>query len=373
MGGAAVKWRLTLTEPEIGQEEIEAVTRVLQSKWLTMGAVVADFEQAFARKMQVRHAIAVNNCTAALHLAYVAAGVGPGDEVIVPDLTFVATASAARHTGAEVLLADVVSEHDLTVDPRSVESLITARTKAICVVHYAGFLCDMESILKLASHRGIMVIEDAAHAPFASKSLGGETKFAGAIGDIGCFSFFGNKNMTTGEGGMLTTNSDELAARMRLLRSHGMTTLTYERHKGHASGYDVLEPGFNYRMDEMHAAFGLAQLAKVDRMNERRREVTAWYREALVDNPRVVVPFLDRPLSESTCHIMPVLVDSPQEVRDRLKEAGVQTSKHYEPISWFTAYQGAASRTKEIADRLVTLPLGPSMTEEDVQLVAGLL
>ncbi|HEU4698111.1 MAG TPA: DegT/DnrJ/EryC1/StrS family aminotransferase [Gemmatimonadales bacterium] len=369
-------WRITLSEPELGAEEIAAVTRVLESGWLTMGAVTGEFERAFAARMGVKHAFAVNNATAALHLANLAVGVGPGDEVICPDLTFVATANATRYTGAEVVLADVRSADDLTIDPADVERRITPRTRAITVVHYAGFPCDMDAILDVARRHGLAVIEDCAHAPFAwLPGADGERRHVGAIGDVGCFSFFGNKNMTTGEGGMVTTNDDALAERIRLLRSHGMTTLTYERHKGHASGYDVVALGYNYRSDELHSAVGLAQLAKVDRLNAKRREVWGWYREAFAGSDRLRLPFATRPLEPATCHIMPVQVaggaEPAAQLRQRLLEARIQTSKHYTPISCFSTYRAVTPPvTAAVAEGLVTLPLGPTMTRDDVALIA---
>lgn len=371
-------WKLTLSEPVIGEEEIAAITGVLRSKWLTMGQVTHDFEEAFARKMGVAHAISVNNATAALHLANLALGVGPGDEVICPDLTFVASANASRYAGAEVVLADVVSEDDLTVDPEDIESRITSRTKAITVVHYAGFIGHMGPILDLARRRRLRVIEDCAHAPFAWVPGGnGLRRYAGTLGDVGCFSFFGNKNMTTGEGGMVTTNDSDLAARMRLLRSHGMTSMTFDRHQGHASGYDVVVLGHNFRPDEIHSAIGLCQLDRVDELNQHRRRVYRWYREAFAGSSRVCVPFSRRDLDSATPHIMSVVVaggaEAHQSLRERLYGARIQTSKHYRPISTFTAYSRPTPPvTARLAPGLLTLPLGPTISEADVRFVAGL-
>jgi dTDP-4-amino-4,6-dideoxygalactose transaminase len=368
-------WKITLSDPVIGEEEIEAVTGVLRSKWLTMGAVTREFEDAFARKLGVSHAFAVHNGTAALHLANLALGIGAGDEVICPDLTFVASANASRYTGAGVVLADVVSEDDLTVDPADIESRITSRTKAITVVHYAGFPCRRDSILESARRHGLRIIEDCAHAPFAWVPTALGRRHVGTLGDIGCFSFFGNKNMTTGEGGMVTTNDAALAERVRLLRSHGMTSLTYERHKGHASGYDVVTLGYNYRSDELHSALGLAQLARIDGLNARRRETFTWYREAFAEHPEIRIPFASRDLEPAACHIMPVIVEAgPErlaELKARLFEARVQTSKHYTPISCFSTYRAQTPPvTARIAARLLTLPLGPTMTRADVRFIA---
>ncbi len=368
-----MEWRITLGEPDIGDEEIEAVTKVLRSRWLTMGAVTEEFERAFAEKMQVKHAIAVSNATVGLHLANVALGIGPGDEVLCPALTFVASANASRYTGADVDFVDSISENDLTMDPRDVEAQISSRTKAITVVHYAGFPCLMDEIMDIAHRHGLKVIEDSSHAPFGwYRFRDGQRRFTGAIGDVGCFSFFGNKNLTTGEGGMVTTNDDRLAAQLRLLRSHGMTSLTYERHKGHASGYDVLLLGYNYRMDEMRSAIGLCQLRKIDRINEKRRAIYRWYCEALSGYSNVVIPFQDRPLEQSTCHIMPVLVEEGYDrVRKGLRDAGVQTSKHYDLIPHFSYYDRPSFQSKvRLIDRILTLPMHGSLTRDDVSFVA---
>jgi dTDP-4-amino-4,6-dideoxygalactose transaminase len=366
-----MEWKIALTEPDIGREEIDAVTKVLESKWLTMGAVTAEFEKQFAEKMDCKYSFAVNNATAALHLANVVLGINSGDEVICPALTFVASANASRYTGADVVFADVVSEGELTIDPADIEARITPRTKAITVVHYAGFPCLMDEIMEIAKRHGLKVIEDCAHAPFAWHEFrNGSRKFVGTIGDVGCFSFFGNKNMTTGEGGMITTNDDYLAEEIRLLRSHGMTSLTYDRHKGHSSGYDVVRLGYNYRMDEIHSAIGLAQLQKIDRLNESRRQVYRWYIEVFKDSPHVIVPFSHRNPAAAACHIMPMVVkDGYEETKARLRQAGIQTSKHYDLIPSFSLFHNSKLKTINVAYPIMTVPLGPSMKEEDIHFI----
>lgn len=371
-----MEWSIPLTEPEIGTEEIEAVTRVLKSKWLTMGPVTAEFEQQFAAKLGVRHAIAVNSCTAALHLANIACEVGTGDEVICPDLTFVASAAASRYAGAKVVFAGVTSIDQPTISPSEIEEKITEKTKAITVVHYAGFACPMKEIVAIAKRWGLKVIEDCAHAPFASAELDEiEPRPVGTIGDVGCFSFFSSKNMTTGEGGMVTTNDDAIAAAVRLLRSHGMTTTTHQRHGGHARSYDVVGLGYNYRLDEIRSAIGLCQLAKIDDLNERRRRVWMWYRDELLGAPEVTLPFSTRDLSFATPHIMPVFVRRHfEKLKRHLASAGVQTSRHYDPIPSFSEYRGASPSAARFGDyELISLPLGPRMTQEQVQYVTTAL
>jgi dTDP-4-amino-4,6-dideoxygalactose transaminase len=225
-----MNWRVPLSDIDFDVEEEQAVLEVVRSRWLSMGAVTHEFEGEFAAFTGAKHALAVTNGTAALHLACLAAGLGPGDEVIVPSLTFVATANAVRYTGAEPVFADIESLDWLTIAPAAIEACITPRTRAILVMHYAGYACDMPAILEIAGRHNLSVLEDAAHA--VGSELGGRR--LGTWGSIGCYSFFSNKNMTTGEGGMLVTEDDALAERLRVLRSHGMTSLSWDRHQGHA-------------------------------------------------------------------------------------------------------------------------------------------
>lgn len=369
-----MEWQIPLSDIDFDTEEKDAVSRVLQSKWLTMGSVTQEFEQAFASYVGAKYAIAVTNATAALHLACVVAGLGPGDEAIVPSLTFVATANAVRYTGATPVFADIVGEQDLNISYESIQSAITERTRAILVMHYGGYACDMNRILDLAREYGLMVIEDAAHA------VGSElnNRKLGTWGDMGCYSFFSNKNMTTGEGGMIVTNHEEYAKRLHLLRSHGMTTLTWDRHKGHASSYDVVDLGYNYRIDEIRAALGVVQLGKLESNNERRRHLTQVYRDALQElTPQVSVPFVGHD-GISAAHLLPVLLPAgtnKSNFMENMKTCGVQTSFHYPPIHTFTAYKHDGDHislpiTDAVAEREVTLPLYPTLRDEDVLTVA---
>jgi dTDP-4-amino-4,6-dideoxygalactose transaminase len=364
-------WRVPLSDLDYGEEEEAAVLEVLRSRWLTMGAKTQEFEAKFAQRVGVGHAIAVSNATVALHLACVLLEIGPGDEVILPSLTFVATANAVRYTGAKPVFADVIGESELNISPAAIEAKISPKTRAIIVVHYGGFACRMTPIKSLAQRHNLAVIEDAAHAPGAS--LQGIS--LGTWGDLGCFSFFSNKNMATGEGGMLVTNDDELAARARRLRSHGMTSMTLDRHKGHAFSYDVTELGFNYRIDEVRSALGLVQLAKLEAGNRRRQELTHHYWRLLEDSG-LILPFLDS-IGESSYHIMPVLLPdgiNRHEFMATLRAAGVQSSIHYPPIHQFSDFIAEHAdldlpNTIEIGARQVTLPLHPGMSDSQVEYV----
>jgi dTDP-4-amino-4,6-dideoxygalactose transaminase len=360
------EWRIQLADVSITEREREAVDEVLRSGWLSMGPRTEAFEQAFGSYLGSPHSLAVANGTAALHLAAAAHGLGPGDEVICPALTFVATAAAMRQTGATVRLADSLSLDDFSLDPEELDRLAGPRTRAVVILHYGGYPADAHALLPRARERGLLVIEDAAHALGAE--VGGRR--CGTLGDSGCFSFFPNKNMTTGEGGMVVLADEETAARARRLRSHAMTTLTWDRHRGHAASYDVLEVGFNYRIDELRAALGIVQLSRLDELNHRRSLLTERYREALRDGPFVVPTFGDR--GQSAHHLLPVVARSREErdhVRQSLTTARIQTSVHYPAIHRFRAYEAEAPAlpvAEAIADRVLTVPLHPNLTDADV-------
>ena len=365
-------WRIPLADIDFGPEEEQAVQAVLRRRWVSMGEETQLFEAEFAQFLGAPHAIAVTNATAALHLACLAVGLGPGDEVIVPSLTFVATANAIRYTGALPVFADIESARQLTVSPDAIRDRITPRTRAIMVMHYAGYACDMPAILELARQHRLTVLEDAAH------SIGAELdgRRLGTWGDIACFSFFANKNMTTGEGGMLTTGDGNAAEQLRRLRSHGMTSLTWDRHQGHAWSYDVPELGYNYRIDELRASLGRVQLRKLPGNNQRRRFLTGLYREMLAElAPQVNIPFVSAK-GVSCYHIMPILLpaDADRETfMMQMKDRGVQTSIHYPPVHLLGAYRrhadgsrGSLAVTEDVARHEVTLPLYPAMQESDV-------
>ena len=368
-----MNWRIPLSDIDFGPEETSAVLNVLESRWLTMGGVTQAFEGEFSAYVGAKYSLAVANCTAALHMACLAIDLHPGDEVLLPALTFVATANAIRYTGAMPVFADVTSENNLNISPESIEQHITPRTRAIIVVHYGGYPCDMPRIMDIAKKHKLYVIEDDAHA------IGSELDGIklGNWGDLSCFSFFSNKNMTTGEGGMVTTNDDGFAKKLSLFRSHGMTSMTWDRHKGHAWSYDVVELGYNYRIDEIRAALGRVQLGKLEANNVRRRSLVKQYREALQELvPEVIAPFENHP-GISSAHIMPILLPDGTDrtcFMENMKAQGIQTSIHYPPIHHFTAYQEITNSvlpvTENVVEREVTLPLYPLMKDEDVVLIA---
>jgi dTDP-4-amino-4,6-dideoxygalactose transaminase len=370
-------WLVPLADIDFDSQEEEAALRVIRSRWLSMGEETQGFESEFAAFIGSKHALAVSNATAALHLACIAAGIQPGDEVIVPSLSFVATANAVRYVGGVPIFADIESEDWLTISPASIEKCIGEKTRAIIVMHYAGYACDMHAIMEIAKKHNLIVIEDSAH------TIGSELdgRKLGTWGAMGCFSFFSNKNMTTGEGGMLTTDDDALAERLKALRSHGMTSLSWDRHKGRAWTYDVVDLGFNYRIDEIRAALGRAQLKKVGRFNKRREELTTLYRELLSElTPEIHVPFT-KTRGTSCYHIMPILLPEGTErikFMEGMKADGIQTSIHYPPIHYFKNYAEEKQflrvempLTEKVGMREVTLPLYPGMSDEDAKTVVG--
>ena len=371
------QWKIPLFDSDFGNEEIGAVTKVLQSRWLTMGEITHQFETQFCNYINVKHAFAVSNGTTALHLANVVLGIGPGDEVIVPSLTFIASVNSIIYTGATPVFADVVSEDDLTISPQDIERKITDKTKAILVVHYGGYSCQMEEIMSLAGRYNLLVIEDAAHAPGAK--LNGT--WCGVFGECGCFSFFSNKNLATGEGGILVTNRDDLAERIKLIRSHGMTSLSFDRYRGHSFSYDVVDLGYNYRPTEIGSALGMIQLNKLAAKNKQRKKLVEYYQNKLVDLEYIKIPFITHP-GLSSYHIFPIIL-SPELDRNKfmefLKLNGIQTSIHYPPAHRFTYHKKylqpkhSLPVTEDIAQREVTLPLYPDLKFEEIDYIANVI
>jgi len=376
-----MKWEVPLFDLDFDAAEEKAVLSVIRSGWLTQGEHVAQFESAFAERVGVRFACAVSSCTAGLHVVAHALGLGPGDEVILPSLTFVATASTIVQTGATPVFADVESADRPLLDPADVERKITSRTRAVIVAHYAGHPCDMTRLVEVARRHDLELIEDCAHAPLAVC----EGRKVGTFGVAGAFSFFSNKNLTTGEGGMVVTDDAGLAQRIALLRSHAMTHQTLDRHRGHAFDYDVVELGFNYRFDEIRAAIGMVQLGKLKANNARRAECAARYRQLLADLDWIQIPFqATAPRSRAVHHIFPiVLADGApprQYLMQSLRKKGIQTSIHYRPIHDLSFYRERyptpdekLPQTMALAPRLLTLPLYPALTPaQQTKVVEGL-
>ena len=364
-----MEYKIPLFELNFDEAEENAALETIRSKWISTGPKTTEFENKFSSMLNVKHSVALSNCTVALHLAMKILGIKNGDEVICPSLTFVATANSIRYVNAIPVFADVKSYDDLTIDPEDIEIKITAKTKAITVMHYGGFACDMDRIMTIAKKYDLKVIEDACHGPLSEH----QGKKLGTIGDIGCFSFFSNKNISTGEGGMLVTNNTEFYKRANLLRSHGMTSLSYERSKGHSTSYDVVDLGFNYRMDDIRSSIGIVQLDKIETDLKNRAEVRKLYIKELSEISEIIIPFKD--YSEfSSNYIFPVILkNSTYEkrdlVRNKLAEAGIQTSVHYPAVHKFSIYKDFYREmpvTDYITDNLITLPMYANLKKDDV-------
>ncbi len=364
--------------PYIGDEEIAQVVESLKSGWVTTGPKVAEFEQRFAQYVGATHAMALNSCTAALHLALVGAGIGKGDEVITTPLTFCATVNTILHVGAKPVLADVDPE-TLCLSPAAVEARITPRTKAILPVHYAGCPADMAAFKDLARQHKLALIEDAAHA--IGTECGGRP--IGAIGDYTCFSFYATKNLTTGEGGMLTTEDGEAADRLRKLALHGMSRDAWKRYTAAGSWwYQVEAAGFKYNLTDLAAGLGLAQLARFEEMQRVRESYVRRYHEAFGAAGFELPPDSSRPGDKHSWHLYVLRLDPRAIAIDRgqfidlLRDAGIGTSVHFIPIHMHPFYQqelgvkpGDFPVTDRAFSRMVSMPLYPRMTTQDVDYV----
>ena len=362
-------WQVPLADVVVPEDDIAVVAEVYRSGWLSMGPRTAELERELAEYTGARHSLAVANGTTALHLICHAAGLGPGDEAIVPSLTFVASVNAIAYTGATPVFADIDALERPWPSAAAVEAAITPRTKAIMAVAYGGHPGEIAQMRELAAARGLHLLEDAAHAI----GVRHDGRHVGTFGAAGAFSFFSNKNLAAGEGGAIVTDDDVLAERMRLLRSHGMTTLTWDRHRGHAATYDVVDLGFNYRIDEPRAALLTARLARLDGENARRRELDDRYREQLGAVDGVT------PTAAPAHHIFTVVLAEGIDrdgVRTALHERGVQTSLHYPPAHHFSIYAAGAPElplTDVYAARAITLPLFATMTDVQQDLVVEAL
>ncbi len=369
-------YSIPLFDLNYDKREEDAIISTLKEKWISSGPKCEELERRFADALGVKYALTVSSCTSALHIALLCAGIQPGDEVIVPSLTFVATANAIRYVGASPVFCDIESLANPTIDPAEIEKLINKKTKAIIVMHYGGFPCAMDRIVELANKYEIKIIEDACHAPMVAYA----GKMLGSIGMIGCFSFFSNKNISIGEGGMLVTDDERVYEKAKLLRSHGMTVMSYQRATGHALGYDVVELGYNYRLDDIHAALGIVQLTKLKEDLKRRSKIRKKYLLYLQDFNGVLIPFLDYEGSTSN-YIFPIFCRADVSERDRLrsylKDNGVQTSMHYPPVHQFSIYQsakrGKMSVTEEYCNGEITLPMYAALSDEHIEYITNLI
>ncbi|MCL5265012.1 MAG: DegT/DnrJ/EryC1/StrS aminotransferase family protein [Chloroflexi bacterium] len=360
---------IQLFKPSIGDEEIEAVVEVLRSGWLGLGPKTADFEAEFAKFVGVRHAVALNSCTAALHLALEAAGIGEGDEVIVPPMTFVSTAHTVVYTGGMPVFADVYRD-TVNIDPADILRKITSRTKAIIPVHYGGHPCEMDEIRDIAASKGILVIEDAAHA------CGAEYKGRkiGSLSPLQCFSFHAVKNLATGDGGMITTDDEAMAARFNKQRWMGITKDTWSRTlKGqiYAWRYSVDSLGFKCHMNDISAAIGLVQLKRLSELNGKRRKLVDRYNAELGNLGWLECP-VERDYVKSSWHIYAIKVKKRDELIAHLKANDIAPGVHYYPVHLFPYYRFndvSLPVAEALWQELLSLPLYPDMTEDEQDLV----
>ena len=368
-----MKWRIHLAEIEIGDDEKKAIAEVIDSKWLTMGGRTLEFERLFAKSHGAKYAVATSSCTAALHLALKSSGIGSGDEVICPSMTFVASSNAVLYLGAKPVFADIVSLENPVISPLDIRRKITSRTKAIIVMHYGGYPCEIEEIAGIAKKHSLFLIEDAAHAPLVKRS----GKYLGTFGDVGCFSFYANKNITTAEGGMLITNNRRIAEQAQRNRSHGISHLAHERFTAGTVGYDVVDLGFNYRIDEIRSAMGIVQLKRVKKAKANRKRAVEYYKNLLKDFSNLIIPFY-RYKGDSAYHLFGVVLGHSAGNRDKviryIHADRVQVSNHYAPVHLFNYYKkklgtskGMLPVTEEYGSRQVTLPLYNAISEKDIE------
>jgi len=371
-----MEYNIPLFKLNFDNQEEEAVVETIRSKWISTGPKCIELESLFQEMLLVKHAVSLSNCTDALHLAMRVLDIKENDEVICPSLTFAASVNSIKYVNAVPVFADVVSSENLNIDPESIESKITHKTKAIIVVHFAGFPCDMDSIMLIAQKYNLKVIEDSCHGPLSEY----KGKKLGTIGDLGCFSFFSNKNISTGEGGMIVTNNSEYEKKIRLLRSHGMTTMSYERAKGHATSYDIVDLGYNFRLDDIRASIGIVQMKKLPNDLNLRMKVRESYLNKLKKNPYINIPFSNNTEFVSN-YIFPIVLKNSTSIkreiiRERLHSSGVQTSVHYPAVHRFTIYSKIKTElpaTDYITDNEITLPMYSSLSESEIEYICHTL
>lgn len=361
--------------PWITDEDKKAVLEALASRWLTGGPKAKELERMFAKRVSVKHSVSVNSCTAALHLAMRALNIGPGDEVIVPVLTFAATANAPLFVGAKPVFADV-DERTFNVSPEGIQDKITEKTKAIIVVHYGGQSCDMKEITQIAKRHDLYVVEDCAHS-LGAEYMGQKT---GGIGTIGCFSFYPTKIITTLEGGMVTTNDEKIAEQAKILREHGMTKSAFEREKKATWYYNVVCLGYNYRLNEVQAALGISQLKRVEEINKKRIEAAHYYTQKLKETNGIIPPYEAKDRTH-VYHLYVIRVTERygidrDELYNRLSAKGIELSVHYTPLHLLTFYKrkfgskkGDFPIAEKISKEILSLPLFPLISKAQIHYV----
>jgi dTDP-4-amino-4,6-dideoxygalactose transaminase len=366
---------LTFGEPFIGADEIREVVATLKSGWLSSGPRVEKFESQFRKYIGCKFAVALNSCTAGIHLSLLACGIKPKDEVITSPLTFAATANVILHAGAKPVFADV-NRDSMNIDPREIKKRITPKTKAIIPVHFAGRPCDMDEITAISHKYGLFIIGDAAHAVGAAY----KNRKIGQIGDFTCFSFYANKNITTGEGGMVTTNNPHWTKKIRILSMHGISQDAWKRYtQDDLRHYQVLCPGFKYNMTDIQAAIGIHQLSKINKWLKRRTQIWKRYDQALKGLP-LKTPFKDEAHISHARHLYTILLDIDKlkcnrfEIKKRLRKENIGTGIHFISLHLSPYYKKAFGYTRGdfpnaeyISDRTLSLPLSAKLKDRDIE------
>ena len=367
-------YNIPLFNLNFDEREARAAYETIKSGWISTGPKNAELENMFKDLWQIKYAISMSNCTSALHTACMVCGFGPGDEIICPSLTFAASCNCIRYVGATPVFADIVGPEHINIDPLDIEKKITPKTKGIIVVHMAGFPAKMDEIMNVARKYNLKVIEDACHGPLSEY----KGKKLGTIGDCATFSFFSNKNISTGEGGMFITNNEEMADKARLIRSHGMTTMSYQRASGHATEYDITCLGYNFRMDDIRAAIAIEQLKKLSADLNTRLHVRQHYIERLSNVKGLVIPFTENNEFVSNYIFPTVLLNSDKErrnkIRDFLHKEGIQTSVHYPAAHLFSIYKDMEvilPQTEYVTDNEITLPMFAALSDEQIDFICN--
>jgi dTDP-4-amino-4,6-dideoxygalactose transaminase len=365
-------------EPWISNEDKKIVNKTLNQSMLTLGPQLEKFENDFCKYSNAKYAVAVSNCTAALHLSLMALGIKKGDEVIIPDLTFVADANAILACNAKPIITDINKEN-FFLSTSNIKKNITKKTKAIIPVHIYGQVCNIEEILDIARDNNLKVIEDCAHAIGTFH----KSKHVGTLGNTGCFSFYPTKNITTAEGGMVITNSEQIAKKVRQLRSHGMTKSLQSRYSSEYPWvFDILEPGYNYRLDEIRASLGITQLKRIKKINQLRKKASLYYYKNLQNIPGIILPDMVNDKTHSY-HLYTIRVTKPYKLSrnqlfKKLKNNGIRTTVYWMPIHEYTAYQKFAKKsnivnTIKIYDEILALPLFPNISKNHLDNVIKII